>query len=216
VERRIPERVELLTRDQLDRAAITLERAFFDDPLFTWVFPDSVRRSCSLRRLNRVPLEFGLRYGRVTQLHEAKAVAIWGTPGREVTPGAMIRSGLLSAAFQIGIEPFLRFAGANDTIGKAHKKCMPEPHAYLLVVGVDPELQGQGSGTMLVREGLKEFDRSGCPCYLETSQPRNLPFYKREGFSVVESVSLGKGGPTGWAMRRNPGATGWGAKPDTG
>jgi ribosomal protein S18 acetylase RimI-like enzyme len=87
---------------------------------------------------------------------------------------------------------------------KIHKRRVPEPHLYLMVVGVDPELQNRGAGSALIREGLARADGSGCHCYLETSEKRNLPFYERFGFVVLEETTLGKSGPLAWAMRREP------------
>lgn len=73
-----------------------------------------------------------------------------------------------------------------------------------MVVGVDPELQNRGVGSALVKEGLALADQSGCPCYLETSEKRNLAFYERLGFVVLAEATLGAGGPLAWAMRREP------------
>ena len=69
-----------LEREIMDRATITLERAFSTDPMFSWMFPDPIRRSQSLRQFNRVPLEYGLRYGNVTHVNDGRAVAIWIPP----------------------------------------------------------------------------------------------------------------------------------------
>ena len=71
-----------------------------------------------------------------------------------------------------------------------------------MVVGVDPDLQGRGLGSSLVKEGLARADQASCPCYLETSERRNGAFYERLGFVVLETATLGTGGPTAWAMRR--------------
>jgi hypothetical protein len=49
----------------LEAANATLVTAFMDDSMCEWVFPDPAARSQGLRRLNRVPLEHGLRYGYV-------------------------------------------------------------------------------------------------------------------------------------------------------
>ena len=54
------------------------------------------------------------------------------------------------------------------------------------------------------REGLAVVDRESKTCYLDTSDRRNLAFYERLGFVVVEEATLGKGGPKAWAMRRKP------------
>jgi GNAT superfamily N-acetyltransferase len=86
-----------------------------------------------------------------------------------------------------------------------HKQAMgAQPHWQLLIVGVDPDLQGQGRGAALVRNGLDQADRDGLPCYLDTSKAANVPFYEHLGFAAVDQVPLGKGGPPGWGMRREP------------
>ena len=196
--------IDPLPRSSIDTAAITLERAFFSDPMFAWVFPNPATRPAALRRLNRVPLEYGVQYGRVTASHDAKAVSVWIPPGQGITISGMIRSGLLSAPFHTGFGPFAKFMRATNITDKIHKKRVPEPHWYLMVVGVDPELQNRGAGSALVKEGLTLADQSNCPCYLETSEKRNLAFYERFGFVVLEQASLGAGGPPAWAMRREP------------
>ena len=86
---------------------------------------------------------------------------------------------------------------------KIHKRHMNGPHWELLIVGVDPALQGRGRGSALVRDGLARADDSGLPCYLNTNTPANLPFYGHLGFTVLEQASLGKDGPPAWAMRRD-------------
>ena len=193
-----------LGRETVDRAVLTLERAFSTDPMFTWIFPDPERRARALRCLNRVPLAYGLRYGLIRQAHDGMAVAIWLPPGRGITVSGMIRAGLATVPLRIGWRAFVRFGRANDVMGRIHKKCVPEPHWYLLIVGVDPEFQGRGLGSALVNEGLARADEARCPCYLETSDTRNLPWYERHGFKVVGTAILGTGGPQAWGMRREP------------
>jgi GNAT superfamily N-acetyltransferase len=66
--------------------------------------------------------------------------------------------------------------GADDVMGKFHRRFVPELHWYLLIVGVDPELQGRGLGSALFKEGLAKADESNCPCNLDTSEERNFAF----------------------------------------
>lgn len=194
--------IEPLKPEYLNRAATTLTRAFSSDPMFTWVFPDPDHRRRSLQLLNRVPLSYGMHYGSVTQSSDGRAVAVWIPPGRAVSLGGMIRSGMLNVPFRVGLRAFGRFIRANDVMGKIHTRQVPEPHWYLLIVGVDPELQGRGLGSRLVLDGLSRADKSNFPCYLETSEERNVPFYERFGFTVIAKVPLGTDGPPAWAMRR--------------
>jgi ribosomal protein S18 acetylase RimI-like enzyme len=196
--------IQPMSRELMDRAAITLERAFSTDPMFRWIFPDPSRRSKALRWLFRVPLDYGLRHGHVTQSHDGRAVTIWFPPDRPVTVGGMIRSGMLTMPFRMGFGPFAQFMGANAVMEGIHKKEVLGPHWYLLIVGVDTELQGRGAGTAVVKEGLARADETNSVCYLETSEERNLAFYERLGFVVLQSATLGRGGPTAWAMRREP------------
>lgn len=74
-----------LQRTSIDRAAITLTRAFSPDPMFTWLFPNAATRAAPLQRLLRVPLELGFRYGRVTASHDAKAACVSLPPGPGIT-----------------------------------------------------------------------------------------------------------------------------------
>lgn len=196
--------IDRLRRDQIDAATRTLARAFATDPMFAWMFPDAAAREAALVRFNRVPVEYGVRYGRVTASHDARAVAIWIPPGRAITVPGMLRSGMLGVPFAVGVAPFIKFMKANGTMERIHKHHVPEPHWYLMVVGVDPALQGHGAGSALVHEGLALADQDGRPCYLETSHERNLAFYQRLGFVVLETATLGPGGPPAWAMRREP------------
>jgi ribosomal protein S18 acetylase RimI-like enzyme len=197
-------RIEPLPAGLVDTATTTLSRAFSTDPMFEWMFPDPSTRAKSFGAFVRVPLTYGLRHGRVMHAERGKAVAIWFTPDRPLTVGGLVRSGLLGLPFRIGLGPFGKFMGANGAMDRFHKRYVPEPHWYLLAVGVDPELQGRGVGTALLEETLALADEAPTPAYLETSHERNLLLYERLGFAVQASAPLGKGGPTGWAMRREP------------
>ncbi len=196
------ERVTTLHPSLIDRAVPTLVRAFAGDPMFVWMFPDPQERERALRVLNRVPLQYGIRYGRVTAVNGGDAMAIWIPPGRPITISGMIRSGMLAVPLRLGIRPFARFVRANDIMGGLQARSVPEPHWSLLIVAVDPDAQRRGLGSALVMEGLGCADADNCPCYLETSDERNVTFYERFGFTIAGTAALGEGGPPGGAMRR--------------
>jgi ribosomal protein S18 acetylase RimI-like enzyme len=176
--------IEPLSASALDRAVATAAGAFLPDPMITWVFPDAAGRPAGTRALMRVLVGYGLRYGTVTASHDARAVCVWIPPGPGITIPGLIRSGMLGLPFRAGLGPFSRFMAANEVMDKIHKARVPGPHWYLFGVAVDPELHGQGIGSAIIREGLAVADRESKPCYLETSEPRNLALYKRLGFAV--------------------------------
>ncbi len=80
---------------------------------------------------------------------------------------------------------------------------LTEAHFYLPFIGVAPEWQGYGHGNTVMRPVLDLCDRYGIPAYLESSNPRNIPFYERLGFNVTAEFAA-DGGPPMAGMRRNP------------
>jgi ribosomal protein S18 acetylase RimI-like enzyme len=78
------------------------------------------------------------------------------------------------------------------------------PHWYLAVMGVDPQWQGRGIGSKLMRPALETLDAEGMPAYLEASTPRSRALYERHGFAVTGEFNLPSGGPPLWQMWREP------------
>jgi ribosomal protein S18 acetylase RimI-like enzyme len=97
---------------------------------------------------------------------------------------------------------FPAFMRLGSNAERAHPT---EPHWYLVVLGVRPSHQGHGHGSRLVTAGLRDADRDGTAAHLETSEPANVAFYQRFGFTVVDhALPLVPDGPTHIAMRRPP------------
>ncbi|KZL85242.1 gnat family [Colletotrichum incanum] len=62
---------------------------------------------------------------------------------------------------------------------------------YLSTLGVFPELQGKGYGSLLVREGLRQVDKEGVPAWL-IGLGGVEPFYERLGFVVKGRANVGR------------------------
>ena len=78
------------------------------------------------------------------------------------------------------------------------------PHWYLAIMGVDPQWQGRGIGSMLMQPALETLDAQRTPAYLEASTRRSRALYERHGFVVTGEFNLPSGGPTLWQMWREP------------
>ncbi len=186
-------------------AAAVLALAFQDDPVARHVFPDAVRRAPALRWLFRVQLRDGLRHGRVDTTTAGDGVALWLAPGNTtLTPWRVLRSGALLAPVRWGWGACRRAAAFLKTTTAWQHQHAPEAHWYLAALGVTPARQGHGIGTALLQPVLARADAAGLPCYLETGVARNVGFYARQGFTVVDEGALPQGGPWLWAMRRAP------------
>ena len=51
---------------------------------------------------------------------------------------------------------------------KRHYELAPMEHWYLVALAVNPEHQGKGYASKLLKERLPAIDKQGLPCYLET------------------------------------------------
>jgi len=78
-----------------------------------------------------------------------------------------------------------------------------EEHWYLNVVSTVPERQGQGLGTAVLQPILDRCDADGTRAYLESTNPRNLTLYRRNGFVAAGEILL-EGGPSLTQMWRDP------------
>lgn len=103
----------------------------------------------------------------------------------------------LAALFPRSVPCLLRVLAAD---ADAHIK---EPHWYLACVAVDSSHQGQGIGTGLLAPVLTRLDHVGELAFLVTSRERNLMWYGRLGFQVLEEVGQ-RSGPPFWPMLRVP------------
>ncbi len=179
-------------------------RAFYDDPVMVWVFPDRPARSAQLVRM----------FSTITRCHHLAgggvevacdgpgigAAALWDPPNRWQHSG---REQLAMLPGFIGV--FGMRSGKARAIQEFMKHAHPEePHWYLAAIGSDPSVRGLGFGQALMRSRLDRCDAEYCPAYLESSKPENVPYYERFGFTVTQEMQLPGGGPPLWAMWRSP------------
>jgi GNAT superfamily N-acetyltransferase len=182
----------------------TLARAFYDDPVMVWLFPEERRRTAQLYRLfATVTRHHHLPRGGVEVAHGGSgigAAALWNPPNEWQE----------TRWTQLAMMPmFVRVFGARSGRGRAIQELMKrvhpeEPHWYLAVIGSDPPVRGTGFGQALMRSRLDRVDAEHAPAYLESSKFQNLAYYRRFGFEVTDEVVLPDGGPTMWPMWRRP------------
>jgi GNAT superfamily N-acetyltransferase len=189
-----------------DRAMLgdALASAFSEDPLFTWMAgagPDKPLEP-KLRIVFDAFLKLDLERGEhlVFTDDDGIGVAIWKAPNKwKMSNGDMLRA-LPSMLRSFGTKT-TRMIGAFNAIEKVHPK---EEHYYLEALGTRQDMQSKGVGSAVIRHMLDRCDTEGMPAYLESSNPRNVPFYARHGFETTGEIVVGKGAPTVTAMWREP------------
>jgi GNAT superfamily N-acetyltransferase len=169
--------------DQGEQAAGVLARAFASDPLVDWFVRAGTGRDRSLLGMMR-----GILYGYTLALNEVflatdgGACAVW-LPAEEVAAPMTLADHLDRAWRVLPTSGLVRYPRILRLIYAMERHHPAEPlHAYLWLLGVEPARHGHGIGSALLDTNLRRYDRIGVPTYLENSNPRNSPFYKRHGY----------------------------------
>lgn len=188
-----------------DLPAVTrvLTAAFADDPVMRWTFAPAADPGAGLRAMFELMIDEYFWRGHLYVVSDTKGVAgaaLWSPPDRDVLQDARLEELFARLAPHLGDELVPRLA----ELGRTHEHRPAEPHLYLGILGVDPGRQSKGHGAALLAPTLAECDRMGLLAHLESSNERNIPFYERHGFEVVEAYRCGGDGPLMTMMSRRP------------
>jgi GNAT superfamily N-acetyltransferase len=192
--------VRKATAADIEPIAGALARAFEDDPLTDFIFPEK-------RRLDRLERFFAadiravhLKHDDVWTTSECTGAALWSPPDKwRRSPLEVLRTSptmIRALGSRLG-----RALNALSTIERNHP---PGPHYYLGGLGTDPSVQGTGVGSAILAPVLARCDEQGLGAYLESSKEKNVPFYSRHGFEVTRELAIPRGGPPVWLMWREP------------
>ena len=175
-----------------------LGRAFHDDPVATHLFPNPRSRSARWSRFSGLAIDAMADTAHVLTTDAVEGAAIWQLP-TEAELGW--RQNLCLAFGFLGVTGFgARRALRLGDLSARHR--IREPHYYLAALGTDPVHQSKGIGSALIEPVLARCERERLPAYLESSKETNVPFYRKHGFEVIETLEI-PGGPTVWSMIRH-------------
>jgi ribosomal protein S18 acetylase RimI-like enzyme len=185
--------------DEAPAVARTIARAFFDDPAYIAMFPDASKRiERSARFLEKILRVVYFPKNDVWITDDARACATWAPPNEwHLTPRELLR--LLPAAEAFRAQSIL----ALRMLHGIESKHPHTSHHYLAFLGVDPDAQGKGLGSAVLRPVLERCDARGGEAYLESTNPKNHAFYRRQGFVIGDTVALPRG-VTASLMTRRP------------
>ena len=206
-----------LEKGQIERASEVLSRAFRDDPELLNFIPDPQNRQRLLLSMFRVALAHALRHGEVYAVSPAfEGVAVWlhsGAP--EISLWTLLRGGGLGLLFKTRWEflrnlktfwGFMRKMQEDDDFARElRRRLAPFDHWYLSVLGVDPEFQGKGYASKLLKPMLARLDAENLPCYVETNIKEYVDIYQHFGFKVIQEAVLPGSDSKMWVMIRGKG-----------
>lgn len=195
----MPPTIRQATSADIDAIAITLSKAFHDDPVKAHLIGGKSVPVEKVKPFFAAFQKIQLPHGHVYTTTGYEAAALWAPPGEWKVPISQVLRHTPTFLKLYGLR-FIPNLGVLATLEKAHAE---EPHYYLEFIGTDPAHQGKGFGAALIQPMLERADEEGVGMYLESSKDSNIAFYGRFGFEVRRTIVLRKG-PTMWAMWRNP------------
>jgi len=183
----------------------TVVAAFVADPVFRYLFaaddaaaaphsaghPDrtdvSVEQARDLATGEQVAVFAGalfdlrVEHGTVWLVEDGAAVAMWSPPA----PGG--HAGHLGP-LPLPAGPAQRLAEYDRVVGgliPAHR------HWYLGVLATRPDAAGRGWGRLVMAQGLRAAAADALPAYLETASDSNVELYRRSGWQVAATATVG-------------------------
>ena len=165
-----------------------LSASFKDNKSVNYILPQAGNREKRLRRLMAYSFDICFLFGNVLLSDDGKAAALIIYPDKKRTT---LKSTWLDLKFAIqclGIFNLFKAIRRESAIKKVHPAI---PFSYLWFIGVKPENQNAGSGTILLREIMHHSRSQNYPVLLETSTERNLPWYKKNQFDIYAELDFG-------------------------
>jgi ribosomal protein S18 acetylase RimI-like enzyme len=123
------------------------------------------------------------------------AAALWLPPGvhpDHETMSALMARTVAESRLQMLDKAFKQMSASHPE----------EQHWYLPLIGTDPAHQSQGLGSLLMRHANAIFDRDNVLAYLESTNPRSIPFYERHGYELLGTIRSGDCPPISPMLRQ--------------
>jgi ribosomal protein S18 acetylase RimI-like enzyme len=192
-----------LSQADAEATGEVLAAAFFHSAVFAFLHPDTERRARRLPALLAAMTRLAVRHGEATALGSPPhAVALWLYLDREpLTEADYAAAGMGDVNALLDAGETERVAALTGHMDDAHTRVMDGPHWYLPFLAVAPAYQGQGMGSLLMRHVLDRASAAGLPCYLDSADERNVRFYGRLGFRIVETGVVPGSELRTWALR---------------
>jgi GNAT superfamily N-acetyltransferase len=176
------------------QAVAALVSAFTGDPVERWLYPGLPEYQEHFPAFVTALGGKAFAARSAWSLAGCCAVALWLPPGTEPDGDAIVSVLAGSVSPEKHDEMF-------DVLGQMDAAHPPYPHWYLPWFGVLAGQQGQGLGSQLMPPCLAAVDRDHLPAYLETPNPRSVPFYQRHGFEVTGQAQAGSCPPLTFMLR---------------
>jgi len=190
-------------------ASDVLAKAHYTDPLFQFICGNSSRLEKSQWFFRRC-LTWAFSYGRINCVRSDNGtiigVSVWQHQyENETSLYRLLQSGLASIPRILGPRGAINLSKVTLYFQEKRKQLVVEPHLFLFSIGIIPQRQRQGFGSVLLQPILKIADENQYKCYVECTVAESVSFFRKWGFEVVYIHDKDKTIPQAiWHMIRLP------------
>ncbi|KAL1633767.1 hypothetical protein SLS56_002646 [Neofusicoccum ribis] len=197
------DQVRVIGVSEYKAAALTLAEAFKDDDVSRYLIDTPDRASWSPEQkwdLHVAIFEYIVYAhclkGMVTAVgSDLGGVALWMPPGNNMDDLlTILRSGMWRLRYRLSSEGRKRFfTEFMPLLHDTKASIMGERDAtswYLVYIGTKPSARGKGYCRKLMEHVTDLVDQQGLATYLESSNVRNVPIYRRMGFRECRRIYL--------------------------
>ena len=179
--------MRIATLADLDLIKNILLVSFKNDPHVTWLLEESKNKS-KLKVLIDYVVHQTLRRGEIYLSDDNNAVALWDFERNERMSFHYIWRNL-AFLIRIGIKSVVRIVKSEAQVHNNFDKYPRYCHLYM--IGVLPEEQGKGLASALMNPMIRRMKEKSIPVFLETANLRNVDIYKKKGFKIFKTLTIG-------------------------
>jgi hypothetical protein len=176
------------SRNHKSRVIEILTKSFEDNQSVNYIVKQDSKRSERIKALMDYSFEVCFMFGEVYLSDDQKGCALVLYPDQK---SLSIKSALMDVQLLLNAIGLTRVGMAMSRESAIKSNYPKDPIYYLWFLGVINSDQNKGIGSQLLKEIIIDSQKQHKPIYLETSTIKNIPWYKKFGFSIYNELDFG-------------------------
>jgi ribosomal protein S18 acetylase RimI-like enzyme len=172
-----------------DRSVVVdlLSHAFEHNKSVNHVVKQDVHRTKRIKRLMEYSFEICYTSGEIWISDDKQSCALLLFPDKNKLSLQRVWLDVQLVFSAVGLNRITDVMKREAKIKNNHPKV---PFCHLWFIGVVPEQQHKGKGSVLLQHIIEESRKKKKSIYLETSVEMNLKWYKKFGFEIINTIDL--------------------------
>ena len=176
------------SKNHKSRVIEILTKSFEDNQSVNYIVKQDSKRAERIQALMDYSFEVCFMFGEVYLSDDQKGCALVLYPDQK---SFSIKSTLMDVQLLLNAIGLTRVGKAMSRESAIKSNYPKDPIYYLWFLGVINSDQNKGIGSQLLKEIIIDSQKQHKPIYLETSTIKNIPWYKKFGFSIYNELDFG-------------------------